>query len=123
MSKKISILSWNVNGIRAVWKKGFREWLTKANPDILCLQETKAQLDQLTKELTDIQDYKYYFFSAEKKGYSGVAVFSKVEPLTIKYGIGDPRFDRFAGKLGERIEEDVRVQENLSVHVSRRASR
>ncbi len=93
MSKKISILSWNVNGIRAVWKKGFREWLTKANPDILCLQETKAQLDQLTKELTDIQDYKYYFFSAEKKGYSGVAVFSKVEPLNIRYGMGDPRFD------------------------------
>lgn len=89
----MKIISWNVNGIRAVWKKGFRDWLTKADPDILCLQETKAQPDQLTKELMECEDYKTYFFSAEKKGYSGVAVFSKQTPVKVISGISNPYFD------------------------------
>ena len=72
--KNFRILSWNVNGIRAVWKKGFLEWLQKDDPDVLCLQETKAQIDQLGEEIRSVNNYKSFFFSAEKKGYSGVAV-------------------------------------------------
>jgi exodeoxyribonuclease-3 len=87
------ILCWNVNGIRAIWKKGFQEWLLKEDPDILCLQETKAQPDQLTVEKMEDSHYKSYFFSAEKKGYSGVAVFSKQVPLKVNVGFGNPSFD------------------------------
>lgn len=87
------ILCWNVNGIRAIWKKGFQEWLLKEDPDILCLQETKAQPDQLTVEKMEDSHYKSYFFSAEKKGYSGVAVFSKQVPLKVSVGFGNPSFD------------------------------
>lgn len=91
--KNFRILSWNVNGLRAVWKKGFKEWLEKDNPDILCLQETKAQPDQLAPEIMECNDYKSYFFSAEKKGYSGVAVYSKQEPLNVHSGISNAEFD------------------------------
>ena len=87
------ILSWNINGIRAVWKKGFPEWLEKESPDILCLQETKAQVDQLGDEIKSFKDYKSFFFSAEKKGYSGVAVYSKIEPIAVRSGFGIPEFD------------------------------
>ncbi|MEI6857780.1 exodeoxyribonuclease III [Psychrilyobacter sp.] len=80
----MNIYSWNVNGIRAIQKKGFVEWVLKESPDILCIQETKAQIEQLEARLTQIDGYKTYFFSAEKKGYSGVAVYTKVEPLNIR---------------------------------------
>ena len=83
------ILSWNINGIRA----GFPEWLEKESPDILCLQETKAQVDQLGDEIKSFKDYKSFFFSAEKKGYSGVAVYSKIEPIAVRSGFGIPEFD------------------------------
>ena len=89
----IRILSWNVNGIRAIFKKGFQEWLTKDNPDILCLQETKAQPDQLEDQIMNCNGYKSFFFSAEKKGYSGVAVYSRIKPLSVKAGFNDPEFD------------------------------
>lgn len=89
----MKIISWNVNGIRAIWKKGFKEWLVKADPDVLCLQETKAQPDQLTKELMEVEGYRTYFFSAEKKGYSGVAVFSKKEPVKVISGLNNQLFD------------------------------
>jgi len=89
----MKIVSWNVNGLRAVWKKGFLEWLLKADPDILCLQETKAQADQLDEEIKNIKSYRSYFFSAEKKGYSGVAVYSKTEPISVRSGVGDSEFD------------------------------
>ena len=91
--KIFRIISWNVNGIRAIWKKGFPEWLTKENPDVLCLQETKAQPDQLTEEVMSHNGYKTYFFSAEKKGYSGVAIYSRKEPESVKTGVGNPYFD------------------------------
>lgn len=87
------IISWNVNGIRAIWKKGFQEWLTKENPDVLCLQETKAQPEQLAEEIMKCNDYKSYFFSAEKKGYSGVAVYSREEPLKVNSGFNNPDYD------------------------------
>ena len=101
------ILSWNVNGLRAVWKKGFQEWLEKDNPDILCLQETKAQPDQLVEEIKNINNYKSYFFSAEKKGYSGVAVYSKVEPIAVRSGFDVPHFDNEGRVLEVEYENFV----------------
>ena len=83
-----SIISWNVNGIRAVEKKGFLDWLNTENPDVLCVQETKAAKAQLSKELTepDLPNGKYfaYWASAKKAGYSGTAIFTKKEPLQIR---------------------------------------
>lgn len=90
----LRILSWNVNGIRAIQKKGFVDWTLKENPDILCLQETKAHPDQLTDDLLNINDYKSFFSaSTVKKGYSGVAVYTKSNPIKVEYGFGIPRFD------------------------------
>ncbi len=94
MSKgNFRILCWNINGIRAIWKKDFPQWFAKESPDILCLQETKAQRDQLADEIINFNNYKSYFFSAEKKGYSGVAIYSKHKPLKAKGGLGIPEFD------------------------------
>jgi exodeoxyribonuclease-3 len=82
----MKIISWNVNGIRAVMKKGFSDFAHKTNPDILCLQETKAHPDQVDKLLDNYEHH--YWNSADKKGYSGTAVFSKVKPLKVTYGGG-----------------------------------
>lgn len=89
----MKIISWNVNGIRAIMKKGFIDWVTSENPDILCLQETKLQEDQLTEEIINIAGYKSYFSFAEKKGYSGVAIYTKEEPEEIRKGFGIEPFD------------------------------
>lgn len=91
--KTIKILSWNVNGIRAVHKKGFIDWLVKGNPDVLCIQETKAHEEQLPDELKNIDSYASYFCSGERKGYSGVAIYTKDKPISIKKGFGDNKFD------------------------------
>jgi len=88
-----TLLSWNVNGIRAAYKKGFLDWMKEASPDILCLQETKAQKEQLHSDLLNIEGYTSYFSSAEKKGYSGVALYTKTKPNEVKKGIGIPEFD------------------------------
>ena len=85
--------SWNVNGLRAVHKKGFLGWFTSASPDILCAQETKAHPDQLPFELIHVPGYTAYFSSASKKGYSGVALYTKKPPIDIRYGFGIPEFD------------------------------
>ena len=86
MKKNITIISWNVNGIRAVLRKGdFDKFLKKHDPDILCLQETKANREQVE---IDFPDYEEYWHSAEKKGYSGVAIFSKHKPLSVQNGVG-----------------------------------
>lgn len=88
------ILSWNVNGIRAAAKKGFAEWLVKDSPDILCVQETKADEVQVPEELKNIKGYNPYFASSRsKKGYSGVAIFSKEKPVDIRNGFGVKKFD------------------------------
>ncbi len=87
------IYSWNVNGIRAIEKKGFLQWILEEQPDILCIQETKIQLDQIESKLNNIEGYKAYFSCAEKKGYSGVVTYTKEEPISISYGIGIERFD------------------------------
>lgn len=89
----LKILSWNVNGIRAAQKKNFLGWLKEASPDILCVQETKAKPDQLTAELLSPEGYRTYWNSAQKSGYSGVAIFTKAEPLSVKKGFGVERFD------------------------------
>lgn len=87
------LVSWNVNGIRAIEKKGFLDWVSKESPDILCLQETKAHPEQLTEKLTAIPGYQAYWSSAEKKGYSGVVTYTKVKPNAVHYGFGIPSFD------------------------------
>lgn len=89
----MKIISWNVNGIRAVAGKGFKDVLLENAPDIMCIQETKANIDQLSEEITKIGDYKSYFYSAERKGYSGTAVYTKLEPKNIEYGFGVDKFD------------------------------
>ncbi|PID62422.1 MAG: exodeoxyribonuclease III [Ignavibacteriae bacterium] len=92
--KKYKLLSWNVNGIRAIAKKGFHEWFNKANPDVLCLQETKAWEEQLDESLTNIDGYHSYFSEAYRKGYSGVVTYTKEKPIDVKKGIGIEEFDR-----------------------------
>ena len=89
----MKILCWNVNGIRAASLKGFLPWLYKESPDILCLQETKAHPEQLNRDLLEPIGYHTYWSYAEKKGYSGVATFTKEEPLAVKNGFNDYRFD------------------------------
>lgn len=89
----MKILSWNVNGIRAMEKKGFFEWLQKESPDILCLQETKASPEQLTEKFIKPDGYHSFWASAEKKGYSGVAIYSKAKPKTVTVGLGVKEFD------------------------------
>lgn len=87
----MKIISWNVNGIRAALKKGFIESMKKENPDIICIQETKAHPDQVDIAFTE---YEHHFWnSAEKKGYSGTAVFSKIKPLSVMYGLGIEEHD------------------------------
>lgn len=89
----MKLYSWNVNGIRAAEKKGFVEWVTDAQPDILCLQEVKASEDQISNTIKNISGYQTYFHPAERKGYSGTAVFYKEEPLSITTGLSDDRFN------------------------------
>lgn len=89
----MKIYSWNVNGIRAVLKKGFLKWFEETNADIVCLQETKASPDQLTFDLTNIDSYHSYFTWAEKKGYSGVVTYTKKEPQSIQVGLNENKFD------------------------------
>ena len=87
------LLSWNVNGIRAAQRKEFVDWVSQIGPDILCVQETKASPEQLSEELTTMPGYHVYFSSAERKGYSGVATYSNVEPQDVAHGFGIEKFD------------------------------
>jgi exodeoxyribonuclease-3 len=89
----IKLLSWNVNGIRAVHKKNALDWFYEQKPEILCIQETKAQKEQLPEALTAVDGYNAYFVSAEKKGYSGVALYTSIKPKDIKTGFGINKFD------------------------------
>ena len=89
----MQLYSWNVNGVRAAQKKGFLDWLRATQPDVLAIQETKAQPEQLDPELRQPEGYHAWWSSAERKGYSGVGFFSKTEPLDIKLGLGIEKFD------------------------------
>lgn len=94
----MKIISYNVNGIRAALNKGFIDWLQAANPDVICIQETKAHKEQLDLSLFENAGYPYhYWFSAQKKGYSSVAVLSKIKPNHVEYGTGIESMD-FEGR-------------------------
>jgi exodeoxyribonuclease-3 len=89
----MKLVSWNVNGIRAAGRNGFWDWLPAAAPDILCLQETRIQTEQLTAEMRNPPGYRSIWHNAERKGYSGVATFCQQEPQAIQEGFGLPDFD------------------------------
>ncbi|MGV8812851.1 MAG: exodeoxyribonuclease III [Gelidibacter sp.] len=94
----MKIISYNVNGIRAALNKGFIDWLKSANPDVICLQEIKAMKEQLDVTVFEEAGYPYhYWFSAQKKGYSGVAILSKTKPNHVEYGTGSASMD-FEGR-------------------------
>jgi exodeoxyribonuclease-3 len=86
----VKLVSWNVNGLRAAWKKGFAEFASAEGPDVLCLQETKIQPDQLTDEMKGLLDYRAHWSFAEKKGYSGVVTYSRPAPLAVATAGGTP---------------------------------
>jgi exodeoxyribonuclease-3 len=90
----MKIISYNVNGIRAAMQKGFVEWLALENPDIICLQETKALPEQVDFHLFEQLGYELHWMSAEKKGYSGVAIFTKPSPKKVCYGCEIELYDR-----------------------------
>lgn len=89
----MKLYSWNVNGIRAVQKKGFLEWVEQTQPDILGIQETKAHPDQLDDALKNIAGYQAHWASAERKGYSGVALYTKIPPKSVQLGLGIAEYD------------------------------
>jgi len=90
----LKLISWNVNGLRAVLKKDFHESVQALNPDILLLQETKLQEHQRTPEMMDLMDYhNYWAYSTVKKGYSGVAAYTRQKPEAVAAGVGIPRYD------------------------------
>lgn len=90
----VKLASWNVNGVRSCARKGFLKWFDGHGADIVCLQEIKAQPHQLEPELRNPRKYHGFWNPAEKPGYSGVAIFTKKEPLAVRYGIGVKKFDR-----------------------------
>lgn len=88
-----NLISWNVNGLRAVHRKGFMDFLEAHSPDILCLQEIKAFDHQLPKEINPLNNYHSYFYSAQRPGYSGTAIYSRIKPKNILIGIGKEEHD------------------------------
>ena len=87
----MKLISWNVNGIRACVNKGFKDFFEEINADIFCIQETKCQIDQIELKF---EGYKSFWNSAEKKGYSGTAIYTKEKPISVKYGIGIEQHDK-----------------------------
>jgi exodeoxyribonuclease III len=96
----MKIISCNVNGIRAAYKKGLLDFITKENPDILCFQEIKARKEDFPRSILKLNGYNLFLNSAEKKGYSGVAVFTKEKPISVKKSFSFKRFDK-EGRLLE----------------------
>ena len=91
----MKLISWNVNGLRAVMNKGFKDFFDKIDADIFCIQETKMQENQVDDNIKEIvKEYNAYWNSAEKKGYSGTAIFSKEKPINVTYGIGIEEHDK-----------------------------
>jgi len=105
---QMKIISYNVNGIRAAISKGLLNWLESAAPDIVCFQEIKATPDQIPVETFESMGYTTYWFPAEKKGYSGVGLISKVKPDQVHYGIGIPEYDQ-EGRLIRADYGDISV--------------
>jgi exodeoxyribonuclease III len=103
----MKIVSWNVNGLRAVHRNGFWEsFLKQTKPDIFCFQEIKAEADQLPAEVRDVAGFSSFFNPAKtKKGYSGVALYTRTEPLQVIYGMGFPEFDDEGRLIGAEYED------------------
>ncbi|MCC7262633.1 MAG: exodeoxyribonuclease III [Candidatus Latescibacteria bacterium] len=101
----MKLLCWNVNGIRSAATKGFLPWLAKAKPLALCIQEARARPEQVDPELVAPRGYKSWWACAEKKGYSGVVIYSRVEPLDVTEGLGIPRFDCEGRLLAARFAD------------------
>jgi len=99
----VKILTWNVNGLRAAQAKGFLPWLLKEKPDVLCLQEIKARPDQLDESLLKVKGYEALFNPAERPGYSGTAIYTRVKPDAVWKGIGAREFDVEGRVLGVRF--------------------
>jgi len=115
----MKLISYNVNGIRAAIKKGFIEWMDATKADVVCLQETKAMKEQVSLLEFEMLGYQSYWFSAEKKGYSGVAVFTKQEPKHVEYGLGIEKYDR----EGRAIRIDFEDYSVLNVYMPSGSSR
>lgn len=107
-----TIISYNVNGIRAALKKGWAEWAKATNADVIGLQEIKAQTDQLDLSIFEDLGYHHYWFSSHKKGYSGVALLCKEKPLHVEYGCGIEKYD-FEGRV---IRADFKDYSVISVY-------
>ena len=91
----MKLISWNGNGLRSVINKGFKEFFDKIDADIFCIQETKMQENQIDDNIKEIvKEYNAYWNSAEKKGYSGTAIFSKEKPVNVTCGIGKEEHDK-----------------------------
>jgi len=104
----LKILSYNVNGIRAALNKGFADWLIAGDPDVVCLQETKALEEQVNTALFDQLGYQHFWHSAQKKGYSGVAILTKTNPLNVQEGTGIQHMD-FEGRVIRADYKNVSV--------------
>ncbi len=89
----ISLISWNVNGIRAAHRKGLIDFIQKTKADVFCFQEIKADVQSIPEDVTNLEGYEKFFYSAKKKGYAGTAILTKLKPLNVVYGIGDEIFD------------------------------
>jgi len=100
----VRLVSWNVNGIRAVMKKDFMASLQSMQTDVLCLQETKAQDDQVAEALRELEDYHLYSNSAEKKGYSGTAILTRGKPVSIQYDMNIPEHDNEGRMIAAEFE-------------------
>ena len=107
-----TIVSYNINGIRSVLRKDFDKWLARCNPDIICLQEIKANEEQFNKEIFENLGYICYVNSAQKAGYSGVAILSKIKPKKVEYGCGNYQID-IEGRL---VRVDFKNYSVLSVY-------
>ena len=90
----MKLISWNVNGVRAVAKKGFADQVKAWNADVICLQETKAQDDEVRQALKDLNGYEIFSSSAVRKGYSGTGILTRHKPLNVSYGIGIEEHDQ-----------------------------
>src|SRR5690606_7042671 len=106
----MKIITYNVNGIRAAMRKDWLSWLKSENPDVVCLQEIKASPDQIPLELAMIESlgYEHYWYPAQKKGYSGTAILTKVSPKNIVYGCGESDYDH-EGRMIRADFDDVSI--------------
>ena len=111
MAETITLLSWNVNGARAVHKKGFVDWLTRSRPDILCLQETRAEEKELPDDMAQPTGYRGFWNSSiRKRGYSGTALLTRLEPLSVQLGLGIDEFDQEGRALDTIVVPNARAR-------------